>query len=245
MSAKFLCRVLLFWTEFCLCVGFQLPGCTVCCQVSPNVLPSTFKSVWGSHFCVLDRPDFQFCLLGDTFVPVGPCFCPPNLFCRVLLFWTGLCVDPAPVQESCSRRAALSAAKCFQCTAKYLQSVWGSHFCVYCQVSPNVLPSTFNLSGGVTSVSAAKCLLMYCRVPSICLGELHLHLCFSRALISSAKSFVGSCCFWTELCVDPAPVQESSSRRAALSAAKCFQCTAKYLQSVWGSHFCVFVSVGP
>ena len=111
--------------------------------------------------------------------------------------------------------------------SEYLQFVWGSHFCIYCQVSPNVLPSTFNLSGGVTSVSAAKCLLMYCRVPSICLGELHLHLCFSRALISSAKSFVGSCCFWTELCVDPAPVQESSSRRAALSAAKCFQCTVR------------------
>ena len=124
------------------------------------------------------------------------------------------------MQESSSRRAALSAAKCFQCTAKYLQSVWGSHFCVYCQVSPNVLPSTFNLSGGVTSVSAAKCLLMYCRVPSICLGESLLWLCFSRALILSAKSFVGSCCFWTELCVVPASVQENCSRRAALSAAK-------------------------
>ena len=85
----------------------------------------------------------------------------------------------------------------------------------------NVLPSTFNLSGEVTSVSAAKCLLMYCQVPSICLGESLLCLCFSRALISSAKSFVGSCCFWTELCVVPAPVQESYSRRAALSAAKC------------------------
>ena len=157
-------------------------------------------------------------------------------------FWTELCVDPAPVQESCSRRAALPAAKCFQCTAEYLQSVWGSHFCVCCQVSPNVLPSTFNLSGESLAV---KCLLMYCRVPSICLGESLLWLCFSRALISSAKSFVGACCFWTELCVVPAPVQESCSRRAALSAAKCFQCTAKYLQSVWGSHFYVCCQVSP
>ena len=109
----------------------------------------------------------------------------------------------------------------------------------------NVLPSTFNLSGEVTSVSVARCLLMYCQVPSICLGESLLWLCFSRALISSAKSFVGACCFWTELCVVPAPVQESCSRRAALSAAKCFQCTAKYLQSVWGSHFCVCCQVSP
>ena len=150
------------------------------------------------------------------------------------------------LQESSSRRAALSAAKCFQCTVRVPSILSGEvTFCVYCHVSPDILPSTFNLSGRVTSVSAAKCLLMYCRVPSICLGELHLHLCFSRALISSAKSFVGSCCFWTELCVDPAPVQESSSRRAALSAAKCFQCTAKYLQSVWGSHFCVCCQVSP
>merc|ERR1712198_779768 len=42
---------------------------------------------------------------------------------------------------------------------------------------------------------------MYCQVPSICLGKSLLCLCFSRALISSAKSFVGACCFWTELCV--------------------------------------------
>ena len=109
----------------------------------------------------------------------------------------------------------------------------------------NVLPSTFNPSGEVTSMSAARCLLMYCQVPSICLGESLLCLCFSRALILSAKSFVGACCFWTELCVDPAPVQESCSRRAALRAAKCFQCTAEYLQSVWGSHFCVCCQVSP
>ena len=99
----------------------------------------------------------------------------------------------------------------------------------------NVLPSTFNLSGEVTSVSAAKCLLMYCQVPSICLGESLLCLCFSRALISSAKSFVGSCCFlWTELCVVPTSVQENYSRRAALFAAKyllvsCLQFSSKEL----------------
>ena len=139
------------------------------------------------------------------------------------------------MRESCSRRAALSAAKCFQCTAKYLQSVWGSHFCVCCQVSPNALPSAFSLSGGVTSESVARCLLMYCQVPSICLGESLLCLCFSRALISSAKSFVGSCCFlWTELCVVPTSVQENYSRRAALFAAKyllvsCLQFSSKEL----------------
>ena len=148
------------------------------------------------------------------------------------------------MQESCSRRAALSAAKCFQCTAKYLQSVWGSHFCVCCQVSPNVLPSTFNLSGGVTSVSA-KCFQCTVRVPSICLGKSLLYFCFSRALISSAKSFVGACCFWTELFLDLL-----LCRRVTVAGLHCLLPSAsnvlsEYLQSVWGSHFCSFVSVGP
>ena len=53
----------------------------------------------------------------------------------------------------------------------------------------NVLPSTFNLSGEVTSVSAARCLLMYCQVPSICLGESLLWFCSSKALILSAKFY--------------------------------------------------------
>ena len=55
-------KVLLFGLalcRFCLCVEYQSPGCTVCCQVPPNVLPSTFKSVSRSYFCVLDRPNFQ------------------------------------------------------------------------------------------------------------------------------------------------------------------------------------------
>ena len=140
------------------------------------------------------------------------------------------------------RRAAVAGLHCplpsaSNVLSEYFQSVWGSHFCVYCQVSPNVLPSTFNLSGGVTSVFAAKCLLMYCQSTFNLPGGVTSAFCSSRALISSAKSFIGSCCFWTELCVDPAPVQESSSRRAALSAAKCFQCTVRVPRSVWGSHF--------
>ena len=83
---------------------------------------------------------------------------------------------------------------------------------VCCQVSPNVLPSTFNLSGGVTSVSAARCLLMYCQSTFNLSGGVTSAFCFGRALISSAKTFVGSCCFfWTELCVDPAPAGEQQS----------------------------------
>ena len=52
----------------------------------------------------------------------------------------------------------------------------------------NVLPSTFNLSGEVTSVSAARCLLMYCQVPSICLGE-------SLLCLGSPKFFNNSVCW--------------------------------------------------
>ena len=60
-------------------------------------------------------------------------------------------------------------------------------------------------------------------------------MCFSRALISSAKSFVGSYCFlWTELFVVPTSVQENYSRQAALFAAKyllvsCLQFSSKEL----------------
>ena len=67
----------------------------------------------------------------------------------------------------------------------------------------------------------------------ICLNGLLLRLCFSRALIPSAKSFWGVLLFWTELCVVPASVL-SFSRRAALSAAKyllvsCLQFSSKEL----------------
>ena len=168
--------------------------------MSPNVLPSTFKLFEGVTSVSAARCLLMYCqvpsiCLGESLLWL--CFSKAlvlsvKLFVGSCCFRTGLC-GPAPVQESSSRRAALSAAKCFQCTAKYLQSVWGSHFCVCCQVSPNALPSAFSLSGGVTE-SVARCLLMYCQVPSICLGESLLCLCFSRALISSAKSFVGSCC---------------------------------------------------
>ena len=67
------------------------------------------------------------------------------------------------------------------------------------------------------AMSAAKCFLFFWLY--ICLNEFLLCFCFSRALISSAKSFWRVLLFWTELCVVPASML-SFSRRAALSAAK-------------------------
>ena len=71
----------------CLCVELQSPGCTVCCQVPPNVLPSTFKSVSRSYFCVLDRPNFSIILSAGWYL----CFSRALIssaksFWRVLLF---------------------------------------------------------------------------------------------------------------------------------------------------------------
>ena len=57
-------------------------------------------------------------------------------------------------------------------------------------------------SSRLVALSAAKCFQCTVRVPSIRLGKSLLYFCFSRALISSAKSFVGACCFWTELFLD-------------------------------------------
>ena len=162
-----------------LCRRVAVAGLHCLLPNASNVLPSTFNlsgevtSVFAAR-CLLMYCQVPLICLGESLLwflfQQGPDSV-RQIFIGSCCFWTELCVDPAPVQESCSRRAALPAAKCFQCTAEYLQSVWGSHFCVCCQVSPNVLSSTFNLSGEVTSVSAARCLLMYCQVPSICLGE--------------------------------------------------------------------------
>ena len=125
------------------------------CHESPNVLPSTFTLPGESRQCLL--PDVSWCTvrvplicLGELhlhFVPVGPDFVCQILPVVLLVFGLSS-VDPAPEQESSSRRAALSAAKCFQYTVRVPSIRLGKSLSVfYCQVSPNVLPSTFNLSG--------------------------------------------------------------------------------------------------
>ena len=88
---------------------------------------------------------------------------------------------------------------------KYLWSVWGSLFVFHCHESLMYLPSTFNLPGESRHFllpDVSKCTV---RVPTICLGELHL---------PSAGFGLSS--------VDPAPEQVSSSRRAKSFVAKYF-----------------------
>ena len=161
------------------------------CHESPNVLAKYLQSAWGvtpvfAARCLLMYCQSTFNLSGgvtSAFRFGRALISSIKIPRRVLLFF-GL----SSVILLLCRRAAVAGLHCLLPSAS------------------NVLPSTFNLSGEVTSVSTAKCLLMYCQVPSICLGESLLWLCFSRALISSAKSFVGACCFWTELCVVPASV---------------------------------------
>ena len=129
---------------------------------------------------------------------------------------------------SSSRRATSSVAKCFQ---MYCQSTLDPSgevtFCVlYCHESPYVLVKYLQSAWGVTPVLLPDVSQCTVRVPSICLGELHLpsvpvgpdFVCqiLRRDLLVFGLSSV-----------DPAPEQVSSSRRATSFVAKCFQYTVK------------------
>ena len=93
-------------------------------------------------------------------------------------------VDPAPEQVSSSRRATSFVAKCFQCTVEVpLIRLGKSLFVFYCHESPDVLAKYLQSAWGVTSLSAARCLLMYCQSTNNLPGGVTPAFCW----------------FWTEL----------------------------------------------
>ena len=91
-------------------------------------------------------------------------------------------VDPAPEQVSSSRRATSFVAKCFQCTVEVpLIRLGKSLFVSLCRESPDVLAKYLQSAWGVTSVLAARCLLMYCQSTINLPGGVTPAFCTSRS----------------------------------------------------------------
>ena len=146
----------------------------------------------------------------------------------------------------------------------------GSHVSVYCQCTVRV-PSFLSEDVTFSLYFTATSLLMYCQVPSLCLGS-HVSVCCQmsprvlseylqaawgscicllcqRFLISSAKSFVGSCWFWTELYRSCTWVgeQQSPGCESQVLPMYCQStsfCLGKSLPSIClGSHFILLCQV--
>ena len=96
-----------------------------------------------------------------------------------------VCCLGCQMSFNCAVRApSSSVTKCFQCTVRVPSVRRGkSLLYFYCYESPDVLAKYLQSAWGVTSVSAARCLLMYCQ----------------STINLSGGVTPAFCWFWTEL----------------------------------------------
>ena len=99
-------------------------------------------------------------------------------------------------------------------------------FCVSLSRVPNVLAKYLQPAWGVSSLFAARCLLMYCQSTNNLPGGVTPAFCASRSWFRLPNPSLRPAGFGLSS-VDPAPEQVSSSRRAKSFVAKYFQCTVK------------------
>ena len=114
-------------------------------------------------------------------------------------------------------------------------------FCVSLSRVPNVLAKYLQPAWGVSSLFAARCLLMYCQSTNNLPGGVTPAFCASRSWFRLPNPSLRPAGFGLSS-VDPAPEQVSSSRRATSSVAKCFQCTVKVPSIRLGKSLFVFTA---
>ena len=114
-------------------------------------------------------------------------------------------------------------------------------FCVSLSRVPNVLAKYLQPAWGVSSLSAARCLLMYCQSTNNLPGGVTPAFCASRSWFRLPNPSLRPAGFGLSS-VDPAPEQVSSSRRATSFVAKCFQYTVKVPSIRLGKSLFVFTA---
>ena len=117
-------------------------------------------------------------------------------------------------------------AKCFQCTVWVPLSVWGSLSCGSLSRVPWCTCQVPQPAWGVSSLSAIRCLPMYCQSTVNLPGGVTPAFCW----------------FWTELSWSCTWAGEQQSPGNEF-VAECFQCTVWVPLSVWGSLFVVHCQV--
>ena len=94
-----------------------------------------------------------------------------------------VCCLGCQMSFNCAVRApSSSVTKCFQCTVRVPSIRLGkSLFVSHCHESPDVLAKYLQSAWGVTPVSAARCLLMYCQSTINLPGGVTSAFCASRS----------------------------------------------------------------